>query len=59
MSDDIRRDQRGRRIVERLPHGQWTEDEQGFRRWEPDNPNCFYGEDGETCSRTDEERTER
>lgn len=43
--------ERTKKVIERLPYGQWVEHEDGTRWWEPDNPYCFYGEDCETCSR--------
>ena len=57
MTEQKRYDERGREIVEELPHGRWVEYEDGTRWWEPDNPNCWMGEDCPDCSRTDEERT--
>jgi hypothetical protein len=56
-NENVEYDERGRKIVERLPHGEWVEYESGARFFEPDNPNCWMGEDCPDCSRTDEERT--
>jgi hypothetical protein len=52
MTEQKKYDERGREIVEELPHGKYVKyPNDGGTFWEPDNVACFYGEDCPVCSR--------